>query len=95
MSTATLTNLRDYLYGTLSPANMLWLATELTKRAKKDEEERLRPYTMEEINAMIAQSEGEIAAGRVIDDDDAWDELDDEFVCEEQQKVELAEQYES
>ena len=35
MSTATLTNLRDYLTGTLSTANMLWLSEQLADYAKK------------------------------------------------------------
>ena len=42
MSTATLTNLRDYLTGTLSPADMVWLGQELTEYAKKKEEDFLQ-----------------------------------------------------
>ena len=62
MSTATLTNLRDYLYGTLSPANMLWLGTQLTERAMKEEHTPV-PYTMEEINTILDVAEAEIAEG--------------------------------
>ena len=38
MGTQALTGLRDYLTDTLSPDNMLWLATQLTEYAKKKEE---------------------------------------------------------
>ena len=40
---------------------------------------RLRPFTMEELNARIDQAEAEIAAGKVIDDEDVWHELEEEF----------------
>lgn len=75
MSTATLENLRDYLYGTLTPDNMYWLAEELMEQAKK-EKEQLRPYTKVEINAMLDQAETDFAAGLGIPDEEAWDELD-------------------
>ena len=52
MSTAALTNLRDYLTGTLSPANMLWLSTQLADYAKKKEAEALE----REIKKAIANS---------------------------------------
>ena len=66
MSTATLEGLRDYLYSTLSPANMLWLSTQLADYAKQLEEPALKRYTLEELNAMIDQSEADIAAGRTV-----------------------------
>ncbi len=58
--------------------------------ARDDEEYSLRPYTMEEINAMIDQSERDIAEGRVYDFDDVLDELEREF-AEEDHKHEMAE----
>ena len=79
MSTQALTGLRDYLTGTLSVADMNWLANELTEFAKKEEEFPLKRYTMEEINSMLDIAEADIAAGRVIDDEDAWDDLDEEL----------------
>lgn len=33
MSTAVLTNLLEYLYGTLSPSNMLWVGERLIEHA--------------------------------------------------------------
>ena len=89
MSTATLTNLRDYLTGTLSPDNMIWLATQLTEYAKKEEQSR-KPYTIEEIRAMIDQSERDIDEGRIYDFDEAMDELEKEF-AEEDRELSMAE----
>lgn len=86
MSTQALTGLRDYLTGTLSVRDMNWLAAELTEYAKK-EEVPLKRYTMEEINAMLDVAEADIAAGRVIDDEDAWDDLDEELVREKEQEL--------
>ena len=62
MSTATLTNLRDYLYGTMSAEDMIWLVEELTGYIRKGEE--LKPYTMEELDARIDKSERDAAEGR-------------------------------
>ena len=91
MSTATLTGLRDYLYGTLSPANMIWLGTQLTEYGhQKQEEFPLKHYSMGEINAMLDAAEAEIAAGKGIPDEEMWDELDEELSREEKE-LELAE----
>ena len=48
-----------------------------------DEEYPLRPFTMEELNARIDRAEAEIAAGKVIDDEDVWRKLEEEFAREE------------
>ena len=79
MSTATLTNLRDYLTGTLSPANMLWLSTQLADFAKNKEKAPLKRYTMDEINTMLDEAEADFAAGKGIPDEEVWRELEDEF----------------
>ena len=92
MSTAALTNLRDYLTGTLSPANMLWLSTQLADYAKKKEEEySLRPFTMEELNARIDQAEANFKAGFGIPDEEAWDDLEEELALQEEEQHEMAE----
>ena len=83
MSTTALQGLLDYLYGTLSPSNMRWVAEHLVMQADKVENPDLKPYTMDEINAMIDQSERDIAAGRVCDFDEAMDELEKEFARED------------
>ena len=52
-------------------------------KAADDEEYSLRPFTMDELNARIDQAEAEIAAGNVIDDEDVWRELEEEFARED------------
>lgn len=81
MSSATLEGLRDYLFDTLSPRNMLWLSTQLANYAKLKEQ---KPYTMEEIHNRIAQSERDIAEGRVYDFDEVIRELEEEFEIADQ-----------
>lgn len=87
MSSATLEGLRDYLFDTLSPRNMLWLSTQLANYAKLKEQ---KPYTMEEIHNRIAQSELDIAEGRVYDFDEVMRELEEEFEIADK-KHEMAE----
>ena len=62
MSTEALSGLRDYLFGTLSRTNMLWLAEQLKERANRKEE--LKPYTMEELHQMVEEGKRQIAEGR-------------------------------
>lgn len=83
MSEATLNNLLEYLYGTLTPSNMRWVGEHLIKYANHTEE-TTKPYTMEEINARIAQSERDSAEGRVYDFDDAICELEEELAHDEE-----------
>jgi len=47
MSTQALTGLRDYLYGTLSTNDMMWLVGELQNYIRK--EDLPKPYTKEEL----------------------------------------------
>ena len=65
MSTATLSGLLEYLYGTLTPGNMRWVGEHLIEHAQKEEkeEEALRPYTLEEINTMLDEAEADFDAG--------------------------------
>ena len=56
---------------------------QVRQTAADDEEYSLRPFTMEELNARIDQAEAEIAAGNVIDDEDVWRELEEEFARED------------
>ena len=90
MRTSVLSNLRDYLYGTLSPANMLWLSKQLADYVQKQrEQERLKPYTMEEINAMLDEAERQFAAGEYVTNEDLFREWDEEI--ERAEHLELAE----
>jgi len=56
---------------------------QVRQTAADDEEYSLRPFTIEELNARIDQAEAEIAAGNVIDDEDVWRELEEEFARED------------
>ncbi len=51
----------------------------------------MKRYTMEDIHAMIDESEAEIAAGRVTDHDEVMREWEEELEREEQEELELAE----
>lgn len=72
MSTATLTSLLDYLYGTLSADNMRWVAEHLMEHARQKDELSKKPYTMEDINTMLDEAEKNIAAGNTIPSEQVW-----------------------
>lgn len=90
MSTATLTSLLDYLYGTLSPSNMRWVAEHLIEHAEEEEPSQ-KPYTIEELHARIARAEADIAAGRVTSHEEVMREWREELAHQEQKELELAE----
>ena len=73
MSTATLRSLLDYLYGTLSISNMRWVGERLIEQANKKEKERLRPYTMQEIDNMLDEAEAAFEAGEYLTNDEVFD----------------------
>lgn len=83
MSRETLTNLRDYLIGTLSKEDMAWLTLELAGHSR--EEEELKPYTKEELNARIALAEQQLANGEYYTSEEVFAEL------MEEKELELAE----
>ena len=87
MSEATLTNLLEYLYGTLTPNNMRWLAMHLVEQADAEE---LKPYTMKDIDAMIDQSERDLAEGNVYSHEDVLKMLDEELNLSSDTKHNLA-----
>lgn len=78
MSTAALNSLRNYLYDTLTPANMIWLGTQLTEYGRR-QEQQLKPYTKEELVARIELSEQQFDDGKYQDFDEAMAELEKEF----------------
>ena len=47
-------------------------------------EDFFRPYTMEEVNAMLDRAEADIAAGRVIPHEEVMREIDEEFRRDEE-----------
>ena len=92
MSTATLTGLLEYLYGTLTPSNMRWVGEHLIEYARKEEETPvLKPFTMEEIDAMLDEAEAEIAAGKGTPHEEVMREMDEEIERWEQEELEMAE----
>ena len=62
MSTATLTNLLEFLYGILTPSNQKWLGEHLIEHAEQ-EEDSMRPYTKEELLQMAENGRKQIADG--------------------------------
>ena len=72
MSTAALTGLLEYLYGTLSPSNMRWVGEHLIEFSKKEENEQLRPYSMEEIDNMLDEAEAAFEAGDYLTNDEVF-----------------------
>ena len=80
MSTATLTGLRDYLYGTMSANDMIWLVEELTSYIRREGE--LKPYTTEELEARIDKSERDAAEGRFRTHEEVFANIKDEEMLE-------------
>lgn len=62
MSTATHTSLLDYLTGAMTTDNKPWLADHLYQQVR--EKASPIPYTMEEIDTMLRETEEDYAAGR-------------------------------
>ena len=81
MSEATLQGLLDYLYCTLTPDNMRWMATHLMAHADADEG-KVKPYTIEELHQMVAEGEQQFAEGKWQDSEDMFRELEEEFAAE-------------
>ena len=90
MSTTALQGLLDYLYGTLSPDNMRWVAEHLVMQAKKVENPDLKPYTIEELHARIAEAEANIAAGKTIPHEEVM-RRSRERLAQKRQELEMAE----
>lgn len=75
MSTTALQGLLEYLYGTLTPKDMCWVADHLIEHAQRSSEP-VKRLTMEEVNAMLDEAEADIAAGRTIPDEEVWREYE-------------------
>lgn len=75
MSTATLNGLRNYLYDTLSPANLIWLGTQLAEYGRR-QEQLLKPNTKDEMVAKIELSEQQLAERKYQDFDEAFEVQD-------------------
>ena len=62
---------------------MLWLADELRGYAYSQAIPAPRRLTIEEINARLDEAEANFSAGKGIDDEDVWRELEEEFADED------------
>lgn len=72
MSTAALQNVWNTLLGyNLSTANKRWLAEHLIEQVEQETAGQVKSYTMEDIDAMIDESEADIAAGRYYTQEEA------------------------
>lgn len=88
MSEATLQGLLNYLYSTLTPDNMRWMAAHLMAHADADEG-KVKPYTIEELHQMVAEGEQQFAEGKWQDSEDMFRELEEEFTAEELHHTEV------
>jgi len=72
MSTVALQNVWNTLLGyNLSTANKRWLAEHLIAQVEQETAEQAKPYTMAEIDAMLDESEADVAAGRYYTQEEA------------------------
>jgi len=69
----------------LTASEMREMAARLLHMA--EETEQLKPYTMEEINAMIDQGERDIAEGRYMEFDEFLDQLEAELETENMKTI--------
>ena len=83
MSTTALQGLLEYLYGTLTPKDMCWVADHLIDHAQRSSEP-LKRLTMEEVNAMLDEAEANFAAGRTIPHEEVMRRWDEEIAQMEQ-----------
>ncbi len=83
MSTTALQGLLEYLYGTLTPKDMCWVADHLIEHAQRSSEP-LKRLTMEEVNAMLDEAEANFAAGRTIPHEEVMRRWDEEIAQMEQ-----------
>jgi|GEM_PF-1019050 len=91
MSRESLEHLRDYILLTLSPMDINWLMNELGSKLQQQEQQK--PYTMDEINAMIDESERQIANGEYYSNEQVMDMLagelglsDEEYLAASKQR---------
>ena len=64
---------------------------EQEKSEEEHSDEQLKPYTLEEINAMLDKAEANFAAGKGIPDEEAWDEWKEDFARMRKKEPEIVE----
>ena len=93
MSEATLTNLLEYLYDTLTPSNMQWLGEHLIEYAKADKE-KLKPYTVEELLERAEEGRRQIALGNYVTSEEMFRDLFEEFGLDPDEMKKIEDQVE-
>lgn len=78
MSTIALNGLFEYITNSLSEEELIWLTTELTSVTSKPKRQ-LKPYTLEEIDARIDESERQIAMGECSTTDEVFHRLNGKY----------------
>ena len=96
MNTTSLSGLIDFLSGTLSPADMMFVGGKLLSNAKKQqmEAEYLRPYTMDDINAILDKAEQQAATGQYITNDELFRRWNEKLEQKERLERQKQEDYE-
>ena len=93
MSEATLTNLLEYLYDTLTPSNMQWLGEHLIEYAQSDRE-NLKPYTVEELLERAEEGRRQIALGNYVTSEEMFRDLFKEFGLDPDEMKKIEDQVE-
>ena len=85
METKAYNGLMDFLCNTLTPSELKRLGEQLVNHAKmkEEEEELFRPYTMEELNAMLDEAESQEG----IPDEEVMREMEEELQREEAEEA--------
>jgi len=78
MSTVALNGLLDYLSGTLTAEDMVWLTEQLKRRIHNGD--TVAPYTSEELHARISKSEQDYSEGRYTSHEDLFASLLDQNI---------------
>ena len=93
MSTKSLSGLVDYLCGTLSREDMLFVSQKLSDCAMEQaDEEPLPPYTKEEMNAMLDEAEERFAQGIYYTNEEVFREWDEHRAARKRRKQMMEEQ---
>ena len=82
MSTKALSGLRDYICGSLSFANILWLCKQLTDYVQQQQKTQNNPlpHTKEELNAALDEAERQFKNGEYVTNEEVMRWIKDERI---------------
>ena len=86
MSTTAFNGLVDFLCSTLKPYELKQVCEMLGKYIQKYEQPTQKPYTKEELNAMLDEAERRFSEGKGIPGEDVFRELNEEFAKEDEEE---------